>query len=167
MTRVPTMASLTVAAVLTLAGTASAQVAPDQPSTAETMAEHIRAAHGPFSERVEIDPYGRRLVHFPTRKRFDDVWNYYKAAYANQSVLPGGVTCGGYSIFEQRRIATFTLFQGGDRWLVEMYEDPDGARVVLYDVHFRRPPPRRGPGAAGMRAFHRAHPPVQFVRYGL
>ncbi len=129
------------------------------------MGKIVRAKFQPFQEDVRLE--GRNKVRedlvFQTRANFDQTFQEYKDAYQFHTVMKGGVRVLGYFIVPNKRVATFTLSHGGEKWMLVMRENPDGAELVLWGHSFAR----KGKRKVRRRPFHRGHPKSPTVRYGL
>ncbi len=150
------------AATLLVSPTASAQANPDK--RFESIADHLRRQYRPFNETTRIGSRkGREDLVMHTRANWDATFRKYKDAYRYGTVLPGGVTVRGYFVNPAKRVATFTLGQKGEKFMVVMYDDPDGARLILWGMTFAN----RKRYRAKRRPFHRGYPPPATMRYGL
>ena len=154
-------------ALLSFVPTASAQIDPESPEqlrAVQRLAEFVRAQHKPFSEDTKVADNGREDKVFYTRANWDQTLAYYKDVYANGVVLPGGVTCEGYFVVPNKRLATFTIQQDGHRFMLRVRDQPDGARFTIYGVAWQRV---RKSTKRARRSHHRGYPAPTTRPYGL
>ncbi len=136
----------------------------DRAKRFEDIADHLRVAYKPFNETTRIgSKKGREDLVLHTRANWDGTLQKYMAAYRRGTKLKGGVTVRGYFVVPAKRIATFTLGQRGEKFMVVMHDDRDGARFVLWGMTFAN----RKRYRTKRRPFHRGYPPPKTVPYGL
>lgn len=157
--------------VLGSTGTASAQHNRGQaPSTLDTMSAHLRADLNPHDEQVVIGRHGREDRVFRTRRGYQSSLRYYLDAYRFHRTLKHGVTVAGYFVNETRGYATITLYQNHNKFLLNIHDDRDGARFVLWGKRYlthKGMVNKYKKKKIKKRPFHRGHPPARVHRYRL
>lgn len=157
-------------ATLVAATAANAQVRQQReyvtrPGAIDDMSQVLRSWFNPYRETVRVGQQGRRDQVLHTRGSFDEALHNFKNAYATNKPLPGGMTCGGYFVVPDKRLATITLYLNGDSYMVMLEEAPGGMDVVVWGFTFNRTystPPR-----VRSRPYHRGYPTAPRRRFRL
>ena len=153
-------ATLFLAAQPALAQRTAPPPGPEEPLDA--ISAYVRLVHKPYSEQVVISPEGRADRVFETRTSWEQTLRFYQDSYKESRSLPSDVTCGGWFVVPTKRIATFTLYQGPNKYMIVMNDSPDGARLTVWGVAFGVHPKEER-----RRPFHQTIAPESPVRYGL
>ena len=124
--------------LLTFATTASAQLAPITPAGSfDGISKAVRSMHQPFEERTTVSPKGRTDYVFHSAANFDEVVAYYKAAYAREVRMPHNLLIQGWHSVMAKRVATFTVYQDGRKYMLIAREDRDGTTFTVWGNKFR------------------------------
>lgn len=127
----------------------------------QAVGDHIRATYKPFDERTRVARNGREDRIFSTRASLEQVLARYHKAYATNAMLPGNIKVEGYFVVRGKRKGTVSFFHAGVSSMMVLHETADGVDMVLIGKRYVKK--RIGQ----QRPFHRGHPPVRTMRYGL
>ncbi len=157
-------------AIFLMAGSANAQSNQNRLGTLDSMSNHLRVEIKPFSEQNVVGRHGRTDRVFRTNRPYNQARSYYLKAYRQSRTLPGGVTVAGYFVNETRGYATITLYQAGHKFLLNIHNDREGARFVLWGKRYlthRATVEKYKKRKTQKRRYHRGHPPARVHRYRL
>ena len=84
-----------------------------------------------------MSPKGRTDYVFHTAAKFDEVVAYYKAAYARDVRMPHDLVVNGWHSVMAKRVATFTVYLKGQKYMLIAREDRDGTTFTVWGVRFR------------------------------
>ena len=100
--------------------------------------QHVRTQYRPAVEYREVSADGRTLRILEAGSDWNKVLTFYKNAYANDTVLPGGITVGGYFVNTTDSYASVTLYAGSKRCVLRFTETVDGTSFALWRSGNRR-----------------------------